>query len=534
MVTGYNLVDEPWIPCVLSDGRTEELSLAGVFENAVRVKELAGATPLEPAALLRFLLAVLYRASGNITKEKWRRLWEAKTLDTKALSRYLKQWHTHFDLFDREAPFYQNPRIVSGKPWELSRLTFADSASCNSALFSHESYFANPPRYTPAQAARILITFQAFAPNMGNSVTGYTSNAPDADVYTVLAKGDYLFETMLLNLCPYDNNRVAQTKDDAPAWERPKWRPGGKPRTPDGLTDLYTWQTRAINLIPEIEGEAVYCRYCHHGHGKRLKAGFGFDPMVGYDRTKKNSDDETVVAPWKLNPKRAVWRDCEVLFASFHDPDTYMEPACTEWVARLVNAGLLSTSFHAGIELLAYRKRKASEPTVMIWRQGRFPLPLAYLGADSGKSLVDTLRKSLKLAEDVAGKLSFAALVFARGLIDGDAENLRAPLKPKQAEEDARKLRGSFGVETQYWAVLEEPFYRLLSNIPEDRDAAEGAWAEVVEKTVWAAFDDITGEIGNNARSLKSATYARDELARGLCSTKEGKEGVLTPYKERR
>lgn len=64
MTISFNLIDEPWIPCIRLDGKPDELSLRAVFAQAHQLREIRGDSPLETASLHRLLLAVLHRVFG--------------------------------------------------------------------------------------------------------------------------------------------------------------------------------------------------------------------------------------------------------------------------------------------------------------------------------------------------------------------------------------------------------------------------------------------------------------------------------------
>lgn len=72
----FNLVDEPWIPCLmLEDNTREELSLGGVFARSREIRELYDPSPLVTVSLHRLLLAILHRNFGPRNLDAWRDLW---------------------------------------------------------------------------------------------------------------------------------------------------------------------------------------------------------------------------------------------------------------------------------------------------------------------------------------------------------------------------------------------------------------------------------------------------------------------------
>ena len=60
----FNLLDEPWIPCLDTRGRVVEMGLRETLLQAHTLRSVAGDTPVISAAILRLLMAVIYRAMG--------------------------------------------------------------------------------------------------------------------------------------------------------------------------------------------------------------------------------------------------------------------------------------------------------------------------------------------------------------------------------------------------------------------------------------------------------------------------------------
>ena len=152
----FNLVDEPWLPCVQNDGQPIELGLYDVLVQAHTLRELHDETPLTIAALHRLLLAVLHRIFGPENRKGWSQLWHKGRWDEQALRDYFDRWRSRFDLFDDDYPFYQSPD-PPGEPEPLNRLSLPHAY--NSTLFEHQ--MADGTLSVPAaQAARWLVTMQ--------------------------------------------------------------------------------------------------------------------------------------------------------------------------------------------------------------------------------------------------------------------------------------------------------------------------------------------------------------------------------------
>ncbi|MBN1319013.1 MAG: type I-E CRISPR-associated protein Cse1/CasA, partial [Anaerolineales bacterium] len=249
MKQSFNLLKEPWIPCIRGDGNPVELSLRETLARANSLRELHGESPLVIAALYRLLLAVLHRVFGPADHEAWYELWRAGKFDMAPLDAYLSQWESRFDLFDPEHPFYQaaDDRV---KPKPVGSLVHEVASGNNATLFDHhtdsDSILLSPPG-----AARTLLAAQAFGLAGLSGLEQKFTDAPCARGIVFLIHGYNLFETLLLNLIAYPNDVFFVTRSsDLPSWEL------DDPHLPDrnwpsGYLDFLTWQNRRVLFFPE-------------------------------------------------------------------------------------------------------------------------------------------------------------------------------------------------------------------------------------------------------------------------------------------
>jgi hypothetical protein len=61
----YNLLEEPWIPVLMRDGRYGRVGIKDAFTQAGRIRQIAASNPMDRVAVLRFLLALLYWCRGS-------------------------------------------------------------------------------------------------------------------------------------------------------------------------------------------------------------------------------------------------------------------------------------------------------------------------------------------------------------------------------------------------------------------------------------------------------------------------------------
>jgi len=516
----FNLIDVPWIPCApLGGGAPALLGVRDVLLTADQQRELMDASPLIIAALHRLLFAVVHRALGGPrTAEDWRALWDQRrfdAVDTRRIEDYLERWRSRFDLFGAERPFYQVPRMEEVNAVLAAKLAHEKASGNNITLFDHTTPMTGG--LTPAQAARYLVTFQAFAGSGGVSQPFNLSDGPLARDYTVLMRGETLFETLLLNLvCYTEETPIAWLRDDDPPnWEREEPREPRKEGTsPDGYLDYLTWQSRLVHLIyDEATGLVRECQI-----RQNLKVATGVrDPFKAYRMSKEYGEYSL-----RLSEERAVWRDSHALLEAAADANeaNAWRPAVFDWLAGALPSGIGRQRGHArqyAFDVLGYLNDGA-RATIILWRHDQLPLPARYL---TDKALRDKLRGGLSLAEDVSrlfkadyggsGQKRYARpmRVLAGELLTGVTE--------RQADKgDIDELVEHFGAERAYWAALEPRFRRFMVMLAERADEsgeegereALGEWLGDVARCARDTFHVAIRSLDESARALRAAALA--------------------------
>jgi CRISPR system Cascade subunit CasA len=316
-----------------------------------------------------------------------------------------------------------------------------------------------------------------------------------------LVQGDTLFETLILNMLRYptEDGVMPHYPDDRPAWEM------DDPFTPDrsrprGYLDYLTWQNRRVLLIAEAGAAGAVVRQMTLAPGLRL-GGDVLDPMKHY-----RVDQQRGYLVQRFNEERALWRDSSALFRL--QDSHYRPPHTFRWLSELViDAGYLQAAQTRRYLALGMANNQAK---VDFYRSESCPLPLRYLAE---QTLVERLDEALKMAEDVRGQLWGAARTLATLLLSpqADADNGRQP-----AREDLDRLAGQWAIERDYWSRLEVPFRRAVEALPGDVEGVLAGWRETLRRAAWAAFDRVARNLEHDARHLKAAVRARDQLAAGL------------------
>ncbi|MEW5721732.1 MAG: type I-E CRISPR-associated protein Cse1/CasA [Thermodesulfobacteriota bacterium] len=299
MKAQFNLIDEPWIPCLDRNGKTTDHSLRDTLFRAHELNEIVHVSPLVVSALHRFLLAVLHRVYGPKNMGAWVELWAKGRWSEEALRDYLEKWRDRFYLFDQERPFFQFANIykkhkVPADPRFVQSLAQELASGNNKVLFDHTHEHV-AVSWTPAEAAKYLLAYQAYAIRGGIShVSGeetvYFRDAPLTRGYTVLALGDNLFETLALNLISESTRKFESPKDDALFWEKTNMqKPHKDGNTPAGYLDYLSWPSRKIKLFLDQNGRVSKCQVQQH---YPLSGQTPQDPFKAYRMVKKGSSGE--------------------------------------------------------------------------------------------------------------------------------------------------------------------------------------------------------------------------------------------------
>jgi CRISPR system Cascade subunit CasA len=525
MMPSFNLLDEEWIPVVMAGGEPRELSLRDALVEADRAQELFDASPLVTAALHRLLLAVLWRVFPLRSLAEWKTLWQALRFDAAKLDAYFDQWRERFDLLHPEKPFYQLSALALGKRTPLKRLGWEFAAGNNGTLFDHSSD-DDRPAVEPQVAARWVVATHCFAASAGKSETIHTKDSPWSRGAAILMQGDNLFETLSLNLLNLLRTDFPQFGDDLPAWEKDAvWQPQHD-QTPDGLLEYLTWQSRAIKLLPDENGDL---RECHFAQGRAIREDFKAEPMYAYKRDQKHG-----LLVWQFNEDRVVWRDSHALF-NLSDDAPFQIPQALHHLARLVREKTLSREKLYRLQVLG-QCLESGQPTIHFWRNERLPLRADYLNE---KSLLDKLRSGVTLSEEVAKVLQSGVYSLAKALLEFVAD--RQP-----DTKDVKQMTAHLQTEAFYWSQLESLFKQLLADLPADQtrdDEGEtvygtralAEWARALERTAREAFHIATRSLDGSSRALKAVAIAeRNFRARLREALVDGLNLGTNEYKQRR
>jgi CRISPR system Cascade subunit CasA len=500
MRPSFNLVEEPWIPCLFPDRPPRELGLFDVLVQAREIQEIYDISPLVVIALHRLLLAILHRNVGPETLHDWKELWQRGRWGEAELRQYFDRWQHRFYLFHPERPFYQVPTMENATEHPVQKLVEEAAWGNNPTLFDHNYRACCIPMF-PSQAARYVVAYQAFAvAGLAGPKQVNFSDAPLTRGYSVMIFGDNLFETLALNLLP----TPWDAKNDKPIWEQDapaRFDRGGT--YPHGLADYFTWQSRHLHLIRGQDNGVTNCQIVQN---LRLPEGFHHDPFKCY----RKDEQRQMLLPLKINPERALWRDSHTLFQKAGSlpgkGGSSQRPEVFNWLARTQSI-LPHRNFRFSITGLA-----ADQAKVFLWRHESLPLPLDYL--EDNQELLGTLITAIKLTEEVSQILNACLYQIAQLLLSPgyDPKNKNSRKPDPQA---VKNLLKSWAPDRLYFSQLEAPFRELLVSLPEDWQKDEDGdleyggtellqWGRALKLSAYGAFDTIGAGLGDSPRALKA------------------------------
>ncbi len=501
MTHSFNLIDQPWIPCITTNGEFVEVSLYKLFTEAQYLREICCETPIMTASIFPLALAILHRVFGPEDVEAWEALWTQGAFPIEPLESYFNQWYDRFDLFHPERPFYQ---MKDDRGNEKSVLYLAEAIANTHTLFTHATE-ETTTALSPSQVARTLLVAQAFRLGGGNSGKN-TPNFVDsifAKGVLFFAQGTNLFESLMFNLIAYpDESYMLSQQNDKPFWEKDNPIEGRRVGQkmlhliPLGYLDYLTWQTNHVWLVPETTAEGTSVARIVLIPVAKL-ADEVHSPQKRYIKREKKGE-----ITWSFlyfNTDRALWRDFHSLLAL--DQEDIKPPAVIQWLARLKRHGILSPT--QPVKLMAIG-RLADQAKPIFYRQEIMPLPLNLLNSKQG-----IVEQAIQHAEATAEKLRYAIRLLAENVLmrGGDRQ-------PDSGDRD--KLIQQWDALATYWEALESSFWQFIADLSSGVENAPDQWITTLCSTAKNALNKAAQMAGESPSALKGSVIAQRALDGGL------------------
>ncbi|MFD7559614.1 type I-E CRISPR-associated protein Cse1/CasA [Streptomyces sp. NPDC059835] len=436
MTDGFSLTDNPWLRLPSATGEpAQERSLRTALLEAHEFGDLVVEIPTQkPAVFRQVLLPVILAALGRPADERewmnWHSAGQWSQPQRLKLEAYLDAHRPLFDLFDPVQPFGQVAGLTTVKgEMKTAGLIIATEATGNNVPLFASRTEGDAISLTPAQAAHWLLHTQCWdtaaiktgAVGDPRAKAGKTTGNPTGPLgqmgITLLA-GRTLFETLLLNIpvgAPPTSTDLPQWKRRDPNDPRPAGTPQWQTRSPEGLLDLWTWQSRRIRLFPEVTGEGLRVTGVLVAAGDRMPHTPETDPHTmwrvepaGGRNTAKDKDGTAMPRrPLRLQPGKAVWRGLDALLAperqsreAGHKTSGFATSKVLDQAGSLITE--LGEDYPLRVELsgIAYGNQSAVIDDVMF---DALPLPLAALDTDSDvrSALLEVAEQAEQLATAV-------------------------------------------------------------------------------------------------------------------------------------
>ncbi|WP_406381395.1 type I-E CRISPR-associated protein Cse1/CasA [Streptomyces sp. NBC_00117] len=434
---GFSLTDNPWLLLPSAAGEAaQERSLRTALLDAHEFGDLVVEIPTQRAAVFRqVLLPVILDAVGRPADERewmnWYSTGQWSQEQRFKLQEYLDAHRGVFDLFDPVQPFGQVAGLSTAKgETKNAGLIVATAATGNNVPLFASRTEGDAFSLTPAQAAHWLLHTQCWDtaaiktgavgdPQAKAGKTTGNPTAPLGQMGVTLLTGTTLFETLLLNIpigAPPTSTDLPQWRRRDPADPRSAGTPQWHTRAPEGLLDLWTWQSRRIRLFPEATDEGLRVTRVLVAAGDRMPhtpeiephTMWRVEPTGGRNPGKGKGGTTTLPRrPLRLQPGKAAWRGLDALLAPERQSRDAGEKTSGFATSKVLDqaGGLvleLGDAYPLRVELsgIAYGNQSAVIDDVMF---DAMPLPLAALDADSyiRSALLEVAQQAEQLATAV-------------------------------------------------------------------------------------------------------------------------------------
>lgn len=503
----FSVLDDPWITVQFIDGSTADVSVRDAFHRASEIREISCELPTQGFAILRLLLAILYRTlrGDPVDLDLWAHWWE-NGLPVSDIDDYLDLYADRFQLFDPERPFFQVADLAtaSGDHKDVAPLIL--DLPSNNRLFTNRAG-SGAADLSFAEATRWLVNAQAW------DVSGIKSGAvgdprvkggkgyPLGVAWCgllggVYVQGETLRETLLLSLVGKAGSFSPDSVADIPSWEEDVADSAAERDglAPSGPVRLYVWQARRIRLFRRgnrADG-------CLIANGDKLtpQNKQGHEPMTAwrYSEPQTKIAKQTTYMPREHQLGRGMWRGIGALLPDVattvpkRDVSASLPPAVIEWLEHVdQETGLLPSRalFRLRAVGVVYGSNNSVVDEVI---DDGIILPLALLRAKN-RPLAAQAERAVRLADE--GVLALRNL----------ADNLDRAAGG--SGEGARERAGDVA-----YAVFDAPYRQWLRELGDDTDplVALDQWKRTAYRLLRALGDELIDASGPTAWAGREVT----------------------------
>ncbi|MBE3200228.1 MULTISPECIES: type I-E CRISPR-associated protein Cse1/CasA [Parafrankia] len=523
MVSGpaFDLRRQPWVP-VREETAHDKVGLQDVLERAHELTDID--VPMPPAAV--GLWRVLTLLAARVTEldkddlsageflERRSKVLERRQFAPDDIEKYFGRYPGRFDLFDRERPWLQDPRLATecSATSGLNRIVFGRSSGNNQVWLGHHTDLA--PRPVPAaEGAWHLLATLYYGPS-GRCTTrtvkgrseGNTAAGPLRSGLSCHPVGKNLFESLIAGIpVPDDGDEYRDNAEDEAPWEADGLGdPLRGPAPLRGMARVLAGRFQhAVLLTPDPSGKQVVDATMTWAW--RTKGNEGLDPYLIYQTNKKGEP-----YPRQASATRATWRDLDALLLD--SDEQHHRPAVLSAVQYLPP----ETVQHMRVRVFGFdqdgqtRDRQfftQTTPPVLRWLQERDPA-FAY-GVGRVRDAAERVGRNLTQALKAAWALQ----------ADPADDGMHAPSRldggpgPWVAAADGR-----------YWPAAERVFWDVLRRAEQATEADgdplavfQEAPARFVQEAE-RAYDDIADQVDarTHGRMTRALARYRGRLRSGI------------------
>jgi CRISPR system Cascade subunit CasA len=310
-----------------------------------------------------------------------------------------------------------------------------------------------------------------------------------------------LFEALLLYLAPMAEVWGNTPNDDLPCWVA-KQPPLARKRNVEGIRDLFTFQSRCLQLVPDANDRITGVRY---NQGSKIDKLLFHDPHLAYRANKEG------VFPLRFNTAHALWQDSAVFMMTLtkkgeggHAPRTF------EWLSSFRDTLGLDRRVAFSADVFGMVNDQAK---VELWRHERVTI---YPDILTDGARWHALNELITKAQCQANRLRDATRAFARrsrlnkpwGIPLSDGER-------KDMDAFARALDTG----SRYWPALGQDFPDFLHQIAtaalNSLGAVEERWKQVLRQTALKALRQVLDCYPLSHSSWQAITEAETILRTG-------------------
>ena len=498
----FDLIREPWIPCLRPDGTAEEVGLREALCCAHELMALRDPMPTVEFGLYRLLVVLVLDIFRPEDTQMLGDLMAEGCFEAGRVDAYFDRWQDRFGLFSPTHPFLQTAGMEGETAKPLAGLLPPIPSGTNAAHFHHdrESAFG----VSPAAAARLLASVASFMTAGGAGLAPSINGAPP---WYALITEDTLFETLGRNAYVMDRQKIAL---GIPAWrdDRPL-NPAERCKSAD-LLEGWTWRPRRIQLVPGEPGMCALTGAKADLLVRTMKFAAGAscdfiwrDPHVPY-----KIDDK---GPKVMRPQedKDVWRDTAPL-ALLNQRDytqggaaiQFRRPAVIDQLVQMTQAEYIDKG---PLRLTLYGMRTDLKMKVFEWHRTTLSLPKPLV-------LQDKFHGEVQREMERAGDAAYALRKAVKMTFDREGEGNKAAFDSLAAY-----------AQRQFWADLRPNYDHFLQEIAplsasqkEEWDTARGRWWAAIRRGGKAALEQAIGDLDADAGALRRQVLAEKSFSNAL------------------